>query len=118
MVSNKYEQRGRLLRKPFRGFPSVSFLGGWGQPERGDPVPFTLEEARRMMKNRRSPDKGAVGVNTRLLAVLTKGNCDYRKHSPHGSRPRREASVRGRGKLAFLLARLLLLKIILTPTIL
>lgn len=118
MVSNTHEKRGRLHRKSLRSFPCVSFLGGWGQTMHGDPVPFTLEGTERMMKNRPSPDKGAVGVNTRLLAVLTKGKCNYRKHSLHGSRPRREVSVRGRGELACLLAHLLLLKIILTPTIL
>lgn len=77
-----------------------------------------LEVPKKMTKSRHLPDKGAVGVNTRLLAALTEGKCNYRKPSLHGSRPRRQVSVRRRKELAFLLAHSLLLKIILMPTIL
>lgn len=72
-----------------------------------DPVPFTLEVTQRTLKNRHSPDKGAVGVNTRLLAVLTKGKCNYRKAQPAGEPEDEclragEGSRRSVGLLAFI----------------
>lgn len=60
--------------------------------------------------------KRAVGVNTRLQATLTEGNITTEGAACTVAAP--DKRLCGRGELASLLAHLLLLKIILTLTIL